>query len=112
MKELVMLIPCHPLPERCIHIKGKPMPICARCFAMILGYIFVPFLVIAQIHAPIWIPVLLTLPLLIDGFTQMWKWRTSNNVVRIITGLMFGLGQSVFISTVVWSLSDWMKTIS
>lgn len=112
MKELIMLIPCHRLPERCIHVKGKPMPICARCFAMLLGYLFTPIAVFAQIQVSIWIPIFLTIPLLIDGFTQKWKWRTSNNVVRVITGLMFGIGQSIFISTVVWGLTDWLLSIS
>jgi uncharacterized membrane protein len=49
---------------------------------------------------------LLLLPMLIDGYTQLWKWRTSNNTLRFLTGFSFGLGQSLFISNAVWFLVE------
>jgi uncharacterized membrane protein len=82
------------------------MLICTRCLAMLLGYLFMPFAVIASITIPMWIPIAMALPLLIDGFTQRWKWRISSNPVRFITGLLFGIGQSLFISTIVWSVVE------
>ncbi|HJV16474.1 MAG TPA: DUF2085 domain-containing protein [Bacillales bacterium] len=109
MKDLLMTVPCHRDPKRCLHIKGKPMPICARCFAMLLGYIFVPIAVLPSITVSIWIPILMAIPLMIDGFTQRWKWRKSSNPIHLITGLFFGVGQSLFISTIVWTLVKWIE---
>ncbi|WP_409299393.1 DUF2085 domain-containing protein [Peribacillus sp. SCS-26] len=98
MKELLTLVPCHRMPSRCLHIKGKPMPLCARCSAMLIGYLFLPLILILPVHSPFWLCFLLMCPLLIDGFTQRWKWRESTNALRFITGLLFGIGQSLFIS--------------
>lgn len=68
---------------------------------MLLGYLLSPFTLIASVKVPIWLPIVMAIPLLIDGFTQRWKWRKSNNPVRFITGLVFGVGQSLLISTIV-----------
>lgn len=108
MKEIILLIPCHRIPSRCLHIKGKPMLLCTRCFAILLGYLFAPALVLASITVPLWVPVMMMIPLIIDGFTQLWKWRESTNLLRFLTGLLFGLGQSLLISTVVWHMVNWI----
>lgn len=108
MNEIMMFIPCHRIPERCLHIKGKPMPLCTRCFAILLGYMFVPVAVLVPLVVPLWLPFLMAVPLLMDGFTQRWKWRTSTNTLRFFTGLLFGIGQAIFISTVVWSIASWV----
>lgn len=99
--------PCHRRTDRTIHIRGKAMPLCARCSAILLGYAFAPITVGFEITSPIWFCVAICLPMLIDGFTQLWKWRESNNMIRVITGLMFGLGQSLFISTAIMYLLRW-----
>ena len=91
--ELVFLLPCHRKPERCFSIKGQPMPICARCFGILLGYMFIPFIFL--IYIPFWISILCQIPMIIDGYTQLRKWRTSNNTLRLITGLISGLGFSI-----------------
>jgi uncharacterized membrane protein len=36
--------------------------------------------------------VILILPTLIDGLTQAYMNRESNNILRVITGLMYGIG--------------------
>ncbi len=103
MKEILMVIPCHRIPERCLHIKGKPMLLCTRCFAILLGYLLTPITVLASLIIPLWIPLVMAIPMIIDGFTQAWKWRKSTNTLRFITGLLFGVGQALLISTVVWT---------
>ncbi len=102
MRELIEIIPCHRIPERCLHINGKPMSLCTRCFAILLGYIFTPIAVFAALSIPIWVSILMAVPMLIDGFTQRWNWRKSSNSIRFLTGFTFGIGQALFISTVVW----------
>ncbi|GED54411.1 hypothetical protein BBO01nite_36520 [Brevibacillus borstelensis] len=46
--------------------------------------------------------------MLIDGCTQYWKWRESNNVLRVVTGLLSGMGQSVFVAGVSRILLEWL----
>jgi uncharacterized membrane protein len=104
MKEIILTIPCHRIPERCIHIKGKPMLLCARCFAMLIGYLFTPIALVLNINVPLWVPIVMTVPLLIDGFTQKWKWRKSSNLLRFITGMFFGIGQSLLISSMIYTI--------
>lgn len=99
-----MTVPCHRIPERCLHFKGKPMPLCTRCFAMLLGYLFTPIALVFHMVVPLWVPIILAVPLVIDGFTQKWKWRKSSNPTRFITGILFGIGQSLFITIMIWSI--------
>ena len=92
---IVYSIPCHRLESRCLKINGKPMRVCARCFSILLGYLCIPFLLFFNI--PIYVGILFQIPMLLDGFTQMYKVRTSNNYLRVITGLISGFGLSVCI---------------
>lgn len=88
-------VPCHRKIDRCLHIKGVPMPICARCFSILLGYLFIPLLFLFYIN--FFIGIVLQIPMLIDGFTQLYGKRISNNYLRVITGLMSGFGISICI---------------
>ncbi len=59
---------------------------------------FISFAIILSFSAQI--------PLLIDGFTQKWKWRSSTNLLRVTTGVLSGNGMGLFISSsVIWILS-------
>lgn len=101
-------IPCHRSPERCFHIHGKPMSLCARCTAIYAGYLFAPIFLLFHLIIPLYVSILLCIPLVIDGYTQKWKWRTSTNTLRFLTGLAFGIGQSLFISTLAWKIGEWL----
>lgn len=89
-------IPCHRKLERTIQIGSYTFPLCARCSAILIGYFSLPIIFIISSLSWWYIPILM-LPLLIDGYTQKWKWRESNNVYRFITGLLFGIAQSILI---------------
>lgn len=88
-------VPCHRHPDRCIHINGEPLPICARCMSIILGFLFIPILFMIQIRVAWWLGVLCQIPMLTDGFTQKWSWRESTQFLRILTGLLSGCGLSI-----------------
>lgn len=109
MNEILYIIPCHRMPERCLHFKGKPMRLCARCFAMLLGYMCTPLAVAIHLVLPFWVPFIMAIPLVIDGFTQRWGWRQSSNSIRFITGILFGIGQSILISTIVWTIVQYVN---
>lgn len=93
---LLMEVPCHRKSERCHHINGKAMPICARCLAMLSGLLFIPLFLF--LHIPFAFALLMQVPMLIDGITQRKGWRVSTNALRSITGLVSGLGLAVGIT--------------
>lgn len=106
MKELLVsmwrleFVPCHRRRDRSFIISGKQFPICARCTGICTGYLFlIPIFSMssANLGLKMLLALVCQLPLLIDGFSQYWKWRQSNNFLRFTTGLLSGLGQSVFI---------------
>lgn len=83
---------CHQKPERSFFWKGKQFPVCARCTGIYLGYLSFPLFNFELIHLNSWISILLAAPTIIDGLTQAYCNRESNNVLRLITGLCAGVG--------------------
>jgi len=83
---------CHRKPERSFFYKGKQFPVCARCTGFYLGYFTLPIFTFA-IWDPnfLWI-FLLMVPALVDGLTQAYMNRESNNWLRLATGLPAGAG--------------------
>ncbi|XZF74192.1 DUF2085 domain-containing protein [Bacillus sp. AL-1R] len=90
-------IPCHRRQDRSFRISSYTFPLCARCTAILFGYLFLPFLFMIASFLYWWYIPILMFPLLIDGFTQKWNWRESNNFLRFITGLLFGIAQTILI---------------
>ena len=93
---------CHRLPERSFFIFGKQFPVCARCLGIYSAFFFGVILFILKIftfenltgYSTILISCLLIFPTAIDGFTQLFGLRESNNFLRLTTGLLAGLGFS------------------
>jgi uncharacterized membrane protein len=64
---------------------------------MLIGYLSV-FLFFAHLMSiNIWWAILLNLPAYADGTTQAMGWRESNNPLRLITGIMSGVGQMALV---------------
>lgn len=103
LREVAYTIPCHRKPERSLKWKGKPMPICSRCLAIYSSYITIPilFLFIEPTLLHTLIATIMFFPMPIDGYTQKWGWRISNNILRVVTGTMFGVSLSMFIVIIV-----------
>ena len=83
---------CHRLPERSFHYHGKPLPVCARCTGIWLGYIL-GVVVLFFVNTSIWIALLLLVPAGIDVATQYVGWRMSNNYLRLVTGILVGIAE-------------------
>lgn len=87
----INLVSCHKLPERSFFYKGKQFPVCSRCTGIYVGYfIFIPLLWLIKID--IYWALLSILPTTIDGLTQAYYNRESNNLLRFSTGLLAGYG--------------------
>ena len=92
---------CHSRPDRSFCYNGRYFGLCARCTTMYLGGI------LTILSSPIWsilspqyailLGAISLVPGGLDGTTQMFGDRESNNRLRAITGFLLGVG-IVFIS--------------
>lgn len=97
----VLNLICHRKPERSFFIRGHQFPVCSRCTGFYISlilyftytfYFFVDYNVYLLTFA-----VILLIPTAIDGLTQFFEYRESNNKLRFITGLLGGLGLGILI---------------
>lgn len=91
MGKSVGLCICHHVPERSIPLFGIERYLCARCLGILCGllmggYIYMVF------QIPLSIAVVCILPLVIDGVIQAISTYESNNLLRLLTGVLFGIG--------------------
>lgn len=93
---------CHQKPERSFFLKGYQFPVCARCTGLLFGFI-------AGIIGFWWIlnsvrlAMICCIPLIIDGITQYLGWRESNQILRVVTGILGGFGISIL---ELWGLKE------
>ena len=88
---------CHRRKDRSIRFFGLEHFFCSRCLGILIGGTVGLVFVIFQYQIEIILSVLLMLPLIIDGFLQAFHYRESNNVSRLITGFLFGIGLQFFL---------------
>lgn len=108
MRNMILQIPCHRRSDRSFLKLQKYIPLCARCTGMLIGILMFPiyFYITLSFLFAIILSFSAQIPLLIDGFTQKWKWRSSTNLLRVTTGVLSGNGMGLFISSsVIWILS-------
>ena len=84
-------IGCHQMPERSFFYKGYQFPLCARCTGLFIGYLLgiivwfiYPFSLV--------ISAVLCIPMAVDGSTQYLRLRVSTQCVRLLTGILGGIG--------------------
>jgi uncharacterized membrane protein len=100
---------CHQLSLRSFTAGGLVLPVCARCAGIYLG-LFLSFLYIfiayrktfrgddkTDLSVVIFAAVCI-LPLYIDGVTSYLLLRESNNLLRLITGVLTGCSLPLFIA--------------
>ena len=99
---------CHQLPERSFFLFSHKMAICARCTAFYTSFWGMGLLYGVWKatpwgcgHRPGPLPIkwliVLTVPMFIDGFTQLVGLRESTNLLRTITGTLVGVGTGLLI---------------
>ena len=91
---------CHQIPKRSFFWRGKQFPVCARCTGIHLGYISFPLFLFSIVGFTIWWSVLLVIPTVIDGLTQAYYNRESNNFLRMTSGVGAGIGAMSIISII------------
>lgn len=97
---------CHRLPHRTFKIGDHYFPVCARCTGFYIAaftyFIFVYFFYVQYTVPLILFAVLMLFPSFLDGLTQLLDFRESNNILRLITGLIGGLGLAILIKALKW----------
>ena len=88
----LQFVVCHQKPERSFFWKGKQFPVCARCTGIYLGYLSFPVFNFDFYYLSWTVALLLTLPTVVDGLTQAFLRRESNNFLRVTTGILAGVG--------------------
>ncbi len=87
---------CHRRPDRSFFYKGHQFPVCARCTGFyisgIASIILLKFYPVPYTLTTLLIGTILLIPCAIDGFTQLFEMRESNNILRLITGILGGIG--------------------
>lgn len=95
---------CHRKPERSFFFRGHQFPVCARCtgfyITVFLYFIYTFYYYINYNLVILIIAILLLVPAGIDGFTQLFKFRESTNFLRLVTGLMGGLGLGIIVKAI------------
>lgn len=82
---------CHARPDRSFFFRGKQFPICARCTGELVGILAgIPIAVLFG-YPSLLVALLMTLPLVADGFAQRFTSYESGNVRRLFTGILFGI---------------------
>lgn len=82
---------CHQIPERSFFVRGYQFPVCARCTGLLTGYL-IALITWKMIAISTIGEVIICIPLVIDGITQYIGWRMSNQILRIATGFICGVG--------------------
>jgi uncharacterized membrane protein len=95
---------CHQRADRSFFVFGEKMACCERC-AAIYGTLFLCTLLFAFLRSRLPIPrwrtlFLLSLPIAIDGGTQLVGLRESTAALRVITGALFGFAAAWLMLTV------------
>lgn len=106
---------CNRKPERAPHIFGVCFPLCWRCCSIIVLMIITGNIFSGTNRLPLgenWSKVvsamILLLPCVIDAFFQYILNRNSNNLRRIITGGLAGIGFAILIFQCISYLNRWM----
>lgn len=99
---------CHRIPDRTFKIRGYYFPVCSRCTGFYIAafsyFIFVYFFYVQYSDLLILLAILMLIPTFLDGFTQLISLRESNNLLRLFTGLIGGVGLAILIKAIKWRL--------
>lgn len=82
---------CHQRADRSFFVRNRQFPICARCTGVVLGYI-IALVVFIFCMTPLWLCTLLCVIMFLDWLIQYLKIKESNNIRRLITGILGGYG--------------------
>ncbi|MDI6882491.1 MAG: DUF2085 domain-containing protein [Methanobacteriales archaeon] len=102
---------CHRRPDRTFSIRGRYFPVCSRCTGVYIGafsyFLIAYFTPIKYTLNLVVMAILITTPMILDGFTQLLGLRESNNLLRLLTGLLAGLGLGILTKALKFYILTW-----
>ncbi|GCE03145.1 DUF2085 domain-containing protein [Dictyobacter aurantiacus] len=91
---------CAQIPSHSIYIFGHQLGLCERNFSIYTSMFLTSLVFVLSKKRmpgiPWWLWILMLLPMAWDGTTQMFGWRESDWILRVITGTLFGVGNIWF----------------
>ncbi len=100
-------INCHQLSERSFTINDNQMPFCARDVGIFIGLVAGMAIVVLLAPRFSWLVLAaLVLPILVDGGVQLTGMYESNNLLRLLTGTLGGVGASYLLG----HFADWTRS--
>jgi uncharacterized membrane protein len=101
---------CHQKADRSFFVNENQMPFCSRCtaiwFGLAVGIGFMLFYKIELNEKFIFLIVLGLVPIGIDGLFQLFGFWESNNVIRVLTGLLIGVICGIAIGIIVDEVNE------
>ena len=97
---------CHQLPERSFMVDGRYLPFCARDTGIYIGiFSSLVFLYFSKKYRATMIPnikvslclLMMLMPLAVDGLGSYLHFYETNNVNRMVTGILFGTALPFFL---------------
>lgn len=88
-KWLPITFGCHCRADRSFFYKGHQFPICARCTGELTGMVLAAVSLWFYLP-PLWLTLLIMVPMVADGFLQLKTRYESTNIRRLLTGIPFG----------------------
>lgn len=92
---------CAQIPSHSFYIFGHQLGLCERNFSIYTSMFFGCLVFVLSKKRfpgiPWWLWILMMLPMAWDGITQMFGWRESTWILRLVTGTLFGLGNVWFV---------------
>lgn len=92
---------CHQMYERSFKFRNYQFPICARCTGIFVGQIFGIILWVLGLKINLLYSVIIIIPMAIDGLIQLVQIKQSNNIRRVITGFIAGIGYTFFLINII-----------
>lgn len=82
---------CHQMPQRSFFYHGYQFPVCARCTGVIIASV-IATIVFFLFPIKIWLAFVMSFIMFMDWYIQYLNIKQSNNIRRLITGLIGGYG--------------------
>lgn len=100
---------CHQMEERSYLINGNQIPVCVRDLGLLLGFTTASFFSIWIDRRINWLLIfILVSPIVIDGGVQLLTDYQSQNIIRLITGVLGGAGALLGMLKI---MQNWMEEL-
>ena len=102
---------CHQMPNRSFFLKGYQFPVCARCTGVIIGEVVALVMLLCSIKVSHIGSILFLTPMGIDWGLQYVKILESDNIRRLITGTLGGIGLTYVYYNIVMLIIRFLEVI-